>query len=78
MQDTKNITAGLDVKLNKSASLYNCIRSFINLWQGENDPSDTFKLRWDNVYETTNLTGGENILSSDQLIKVAGDQASSR
>ena len=59
MQETKKITTGLNVKLNKSASLYQCIRSFINLRQRENDPNDTFKLRWDNVYETMDLAGGE-------------------
>ena len=77
MQETKKTTAGLDVKLNKSASLYHCIRSFINLQQGENDPNKTFKLRWDNVYETMDMKVGENILSSNQLVKVTGDQASS-
>ena len=30
MQDTKKINAVLDIKLNNSASLYHCIRSFIN------------------------------------------------
>ena len=51
------ITAGLDVNLNKSASLYHCIRIFIDLRQGENDPNDTFKLCFDNVYETMELAG---------------------
>ena len=59
MKDTKNITAGIDVKLNKPASLYHCTRSFINLRQGGNLPNDTFKLRWDIVYETMELAGGE-------------------
>ena len=36
MQDTKKNNAGLDVKLNNSASLYYRTRSFINLQQGEN------------------------------------------
>ena len=58
MQETKNITTGMYVKLNKLASLYHCIRSFINLRQGENERNDTFKLRWDNVYETMELEGG--------------------
>ena len=34
IQETKNITVGIGVKLNKSASLCHCIRSFINLQQG--------------------------------------------
>ena len=60
MQETKNITAVMDDKLNKSAILYHCIRSFINLQHGENDPDDNFKLRCDNVYETMELArGGE-------------------
>ena len=58
MQEKKNITTGMYVKLNKLASLYHCIRSFINLRQGENERNDTFKLRWDNVYETMELEGG--------------------
>ena len=59
MQDTKKITVGLDVKLNKSSSLYHCIGRYINLQQGENDPNDTFKLRWGNVYETLSWQGDE-------------------
>ena len=49
---------GVDVKLNNSAILYHCIRIFINLQQGENETNDTFKLRFDNVYETMYLDGG--------------------
>ena len=63
---------GIDVKTNQSAILYHYIRIFINLQQGENDPNDNFKLRWDNVYETTELAGIENILRSNQIIKVDG------
>ena len=70
------INEGLDVKTNQSAILYHYIRIFINLQQGENDPNDNFKLRWDNVYETTELAGIENILRSNQIIKVDGYQAS--
>ena len=70
------ITAGLDVNLNNSASLYHCIISFIELRQVENYPNDTFKLCFDNVHETMELSGGENILKSDQIVKLAGDQAS--
>ena len=78
MQETNNITTRLDGKLNKSSILYYCTRSFINLQQGENDPNDTFKLRWDNVYETMELAGVEKILSSNKLVKVAGYQASTK
>ena len=46
--------------------------------QGENDLNDTFKLRWENVYETMEMSGGENILRSDQLVSVPGDLASSK
>ena len=46
--------------------------------QGENDLNDTFKLRWENVYETMEMSGGENILRSNQLVSVAGDLASSK
>ena len=76
MQDTEKITVIFDVKLNSSANLYLFIRSFINLIQGENDPNDTFKLGCDNVYETMEIFGGGNILRSDQLVNVAGYQAS--
>ena len=58
MQDTKKITKGIDVKINKSASLYHCIRIFINLWQEENELNDSFKLHFDNVYKTMELSGG--------------------
>ena len=78
IQETKKINSGLGLKLNKPSSLYHHIRSFINLRQGENNPYDNFKLRWDNVYETMEIAGEEKILRSDQLVKVAGYKASSK
>ena len=78
MQETKKITAGLDVRLNKLASLYHCIISFLELIQGGNETTDTFKLRWDNADDIVEMSKGENILRSDQLIKVDGDQESSK
>ena len=74
----RNITAGLNVKLNKSDSLYHCIKKIVNLIKGENEPDDTFILHWDNVYETIDMSGRENILRSDQLVKVAGYQTLSK
>ena len=59
MKETKNITAGIDVKLNKSASLYLYIIRFIKLQQGENEPNYTFKLHFDNVYDIMELDGGD-------------------
>ena len=38
IHETNKITAGLDVRIIMSASLYHYIRSFINLRQGENEP----------------------------------------
>ena len=78
MQETKNNTTGLDVILHKSSSLYHWIMSFNCLQQGENDPNNIFKLRWENVYVTMDLAGGENILRSNQLVKLAGDKVSSK
>ena len=78
MHETNKVNTILDVKLNKSSSLYHCIRSFINLRQGENEPNNSFKLSWDYFYETMELSGGENILISNQLVKVAGYQSSSK
>ena len=52
MQEMKDITDGIDVKLNKSASLYHAIQWFINIRQGESDPQNTFKLHFYNIYET--------------------------
>ena len=69
---------GIGLKINKSPSLNHCIRIFINLRQEENDPNDTLKLRFDNVYETMELSMGEKVLRRDQLVKVAGYQASSK
>ena len=37
--------------------------------QGETDPDDTFKLRFDKIYETRELTGGNTILCREQLTK---------
>ena len=35
-------------------------------------------MHWDNVYETMELAGGENILRINQLVKVAVYQSSSK
>ena len=76
MQETKKITTGIEVKLNKSDRIYHCIRIFIKFRQGKNELKDTFKLRWDNVYEAMELSRGENILRIDQLVKISRGQAS--
>ena len=78
MHVTKKITAGLDAKLYKSASLYHCIICCINLQQVKNEPNDNFKLRWDNVCENIELAGGLNIIRINQLVKVIRYQASSK
>ena len=62
MQETMKITAGIDVKLNKSTSLCHSIQIFINMRQVKIDPNETFKLRFDNIYETMELTGMENTI----------------
>ena len=51
MKEAKNITAGLDVKINDSTILYHCIRGFINMRQVETDINVTFKMRFNNIYE---------------------------
>ena len=76
MQKTKNIIAGLDVKLNNSASLYHCIISFIICDREKMSQKNTFKLRFGNVYEIMEMAGGEIFLRSDKLVKLAGDQVS--
>ena len=75
MWETKNTTTGIGVKLNKSASLYRAIQVFKNMIQGKTDPNDAFKLRFDNIYATTELANGESILRGKQLTK-NGSQAS--
>ena len=77
MKETKNFSAGLDVKLNNSASMYHWIRGFINMIQGTTDTNDNFKLRFNNIYESTDLTNMENILRSEQLTN-NGNQASTK
>ena len=62
MKDKNNITAGIEVKLKKLASLYHCIRVFINMRHLKTDPNGTLKLRFDNIYETMELIIRENIL----------------
>ena len=69
MKETKKITAGLDVKLNKSASIYHCIRYFIKMIQGETEPKITFKFRFNNIYITIELASGDNILHSKKINK---------
>ena len=58
MKEAKKITAGLDVNLNKSSTLYHTIRGFINTKQGEDEPNNFFKLHFDNFYDTIELVGG--------------------
>ena len=77
MQDTKNNTDGIDVKLNKSSSLYHAIRVFINMRQGETDPNETFNFHFEKIYETMELAGGDNILRRKQLTN-NGSQASTK
>ena len=77
MQETKNITTGLEVKLNRSASLYYAIRGSINTKQGKAEPNDAFKISFDNVYDTTELSGWDNILCREQLT-TNGSQVSSK
>ena len=43
MKESKKRTDGLDVKLNKSGTLYHTIRGFINMKQGKAEPNDAFK-----------------------------------
>ena len=45
--------------------------------QGETDPNDTLKLRFNNIYETMELAGGDNILRREKLTK-NGNQASKK
>ena len=77
MKEENNISAGLDGKLNKSASLDHFIRGFINMRRGETDSNDTLKLCFENIYETMDLTGRYNILRSKQPTK-NGNQASTK
>ena len=61
--------AGINVKINKSATFYHTIRGFINMKQCKAEPKDAFKLHFDNVYDTMELADGENILRSEQITK---------
>ena len=54
--------AGIGVKINKSVSLYHTIQGFINMKQGESERNNSFKIISDNVYETMDISGGENII----------------
>ena len=62
MKESKKITAGINVKLDRSATLYHTIRAFVNMKQGEAEPNYIFNIRFDNIYETMELSGGWNIL----------------
>ena len=62
MRDKRKIPAGLEIKFKDSTSLYHAIQGFMNMRQGETDPKDDFKLRFDNIYETIELAGGYNTL----------------
>ena len=45
--------------------------------QVENNPNDTFKLRFNRIYETMEISGGYNIVRSEQLTN-NGSQASKK
>ena len=53
---------GINIRLNKSANLYQASLGFINMKQGTFVPDKKFKLRFYNVYETSEISFGENIL----------------
>ena len=77
MRDKRKIPAGLEIKFKDSTSLYHAIQGFMNMRQGETDPKDDFKLRFDNIYETIELAGGYNTLCIKQLTN-NGIQASTK
>ena len=64
----------MEIKINKYSSLYHDIKGFIKTRQFETGTKDTLKLRFDNIYETVNIDGRDNILRSEQLTK-NGSQA---
>ena len=49
MKKAEKITHGLNINLNKPATLYHTIRSFINMKQDKYEPNNGFKLHSDNV-----------------------------
>ena len=69
MRETNNITAGIDININKSSRLYHTIQYFINIKQGKTDTNDAFKLHFENIYETMEPAGGYNILRRKKLTK---------
>ena len=75
MWETNNITTGIGIKLNKSASLYHVIRGLVNTKQGEAEPNNAFKLHFESVYDTMELACGDNIPCKKQITK-NGSQAS--
>ena len=52
------IIADIGVKLNNYDSLYHAIWGFLNRKQGEDEPNKSFKLRFENFYNTMEITGG--------------------
>ena len=58
MKEAKKITAGIDVNIENSTTLYHTIQGFINTKQCESEANHAFKLFFDNVYETMDLAGG--------------------
>ena len=49
MKEANKITAWLNVKLNKYASLYHTIQGFINMNKVKYEPNNTFKISFDDV-----------------------------
>ena len=58
MRETMKIIADIGVKLNNYDSLYHAIWGFLNRKQGEDEPNKSFKLRFENFYNTMEITGG--------------------
>ena len=62
MKEAKKITSYINIKLNKSSTLYHGIQVFINMKQYKAEPNNAFKLRFDKSYaiyhDMRSQTGG--------------------
>ena len=57
MKEANKITAGIEVKLNNSATLHHTIRGFVKTKKGASESNDNFRINFDNIYKNMDIAG---------------------
>ena len=71
LEKVKLISAGVDEKANKYATLVKAITSFCNIRQGPTESNDSFRKRVDSSAQIMELAGGSHVFYSPQVSSAA-------